>query len=129
MKFCKFQQNISWTVKIYANEWVDDVIALLISTYFKKKFKFENVHFLLKHVKACPHIRANIILHKLFSVDIRQDLFSQSCDMGFSNPFCDKNSVENCEAMTSLTHLYAYIFHIDGSRNVSWKLQKFKIAL
>ena len=60
----------------YANEGVNDLIALQFSRYFVYKI-LKIFIFLLKHVKSCLHIKyigANI-LH-LFRVDIRQVLLS-----------------------------------------------------
>ena len=71
-----------------------------------KILKFSN--FLLKHVTK--YIRTNIILY-LFSVDVRQFLLSHSWSMGFFVSLWTK-LMENCEAITSLTHLLAYSYRL-----------------
>ena len=40
----------------YANEWVDDVMASQFSMHFVYEI-LNFLHFLLKHVKACIHIK------------------------------------------------------------------------
>ena len=76
---------------------------------------------LLKHVKACPYNKLYQSTHysALIRVDIRQALLSHSWNMGFSS-FLWTKYMGNCEAMT--------VIHIDCSRNVRWKLRKFKIS-
>ena len=67
--------------------------------------------FLLKHVKACPHIKnigVNIILH-LFRLDISQFYFLIAEIWDFCD-WSEKKWIESCEVMTSSSHLFAYSY-------------------
>ena len=58
MKFRKFSRNISWPVdmNIYANEWVDDVIASQFSIHFEHRNEEKK-----KSYFSCENIRLALI--------------------------------------------------------------------
>ena len=95
--FIIFTETFSWTVDM--NMQIRGLMMSLFPTYFV--FKIWKYSFFF-----C----SNIILH-LFSVDIRQVLLFYSWNMGFSS-FLWTNLMENCEAMTSSTYLFACSYRL-----------------
>ena len=118
MKFCNFQQNVSWTVDM--NMQINEL--MMSSPHFFPHILYKILKmfffFFCSDMYMSPiskYIRANIILH-LFRVNTRQVLRSHSWSMGFLSILWTKLMEK---IVRQWHHWLVYWYNIDCSRNVS----------
>ena len=126
MKFCHFQWKHFFEQSIWICKWVSWWCnPSLFSIYFAHNIlKMCHYLFLLKHVKACPHIiniseQTLFCIYSVISVWTYGKFYFFKAEIWNFNNFLWTKLMENCEAMTWSHHQLRTLFaYIDCSRNV-----------